>query len=78
MGSEIVIPTKAEQEMKLLARKSVVTLRDIKKDEILDFQKIGIKRPGNGLPPKMLDQIIGKKATKDLMKNELLEVGDYQ
>ena len=49
-----------------------------KKDEILDSQKIGIKRPGNGLPPKMIDQNIGKKATKDLMKNELLEVGDYQ
>lgn len=78
MGNSLVEPTKAEKEMKKIARKSIVILVDIKKNEILNSQKIGIKRPGDGLPPKMLDEIIGKKTTKDLMKNELLRIEDYE
>ena len=63
--------------MKKLARRSIVALTDIKKDDILDLQNIGIKRPGNGLPPKLFEEIIGKKTTRDLIKNELLKTGDY-
>ena len=77
MGSSTVEPTDAEQKMKKLARKSIVALTDIKKNEILDSQKIGIKRPGNGLPPKLFDELIGKKTTRDLIKNQLLKTGDY-
>jgi len=77
MGSGNVEPTDSELKMKTLARKSIVALTDIKKNEILNSQKIGIKRPGNGLPPKMFEEIIGKKTTRDLIKNELLKKGDY-
>ena len=78
MGSSTIEPTQAEQKMKKLARKSIVALTDIKKDEIINSEKIGIKRPGDGLPPKMLEQIIGKKATKDLTRNQLLKIGDFE
>jgi N,N'-diacetyllegionaminate synthase len=77
MGSGDLKPTNAEQKMKILARRSIVALTDIKKDDILDLQNIGIKRPGNGLPPKLFEEIIGKKTTRDLIKNELLKTGDY-
>jgi len=63
--------------MKKIARKSIVSLTNIKKNEIIDSKKIGIKRPGDGLPPKMLNEIIGKKATRDLIKNELLKTEDF-
>lgn len=77
MGNGNVEPTETEQQMKKIARKSIVVLRDIKKNEILDRKKIGIKRPGNGLPPNMFEKIIGKKTTRDLIKNELLKEEDY-
>ena len=77
MGSGDLKPTNAEQKMKILARRSIVALTDIKKDDILDLQNIGMKRPGNGLPPKLFEEIIGKKTTRDLIKNELLKTGDY-
>jgi sialic acid synthase SpsE len=77
MGSGDLKPTNAEQKMKILARRSIVALTDIKKDDILDLQNIGVKRPGNGLPPKLFEEIIGKKTTRDLIKNELLKTGDY-
>ena len=77
MGNGLVEPTIDEQKMKKLARKSIVVLTDIKKNEVIDSHKIGIKRPGTGLPPKMFDEIIGKRTTRDLMKNELLQTGDY-
>ena len=78
MGSTTVIPTLAEEDMKKLARKSIVILTDIKKGEVINAENIGLKRPGDGLPPKMFEQIIGKKSTKDLIKNQLLDLGDFE
>lgn len=78
MGSANVVPTEKEKEIRKIARKSIVTLKDIQKGEIFDLEKIGIKRPGEGLSPKLLENILGTKATRDLTKNELLKQGDFQ
>jgi sialic acid synthase SpsE len=78
MGNRAIKPTVGEQKMKQITRKSIVILENMEKDEIIDDKKIGIKRPGDGLPPKMFDQIMGKKATRNLIKNELLKDGDYE
>ena len=78
MGSSIVTPSRNEVKMKKLARRSIVTLTEIKRNEIIDSKKIGIKRPGTGLPPIMLDKILGTKATKNLMKNQLVQIGDFK
>lgn len=78
MGSSDMKPTIGEEEMKKIARKSVVTIQSIKQNQILDLSNIGIKRPGYGLPPIMLEKIIGKKAKKDLSKNHLLKMEDFE
>lgn len=77
LGSSIVAPTKSEQEMKNLARRSVVALKDIKNGELLTIDNIGLRRPGNGLPPSTFDKIVGLKATKNILKAGLIEFGDF-
>jgi N,N'-diacetyllegionaminate synthase len=76
MGSPIVRPTIAEREMRVLARRSVVALRDMKIGDICDEQNVGLRRPGNGLGPEMLDFILGGKITRDVRSGELLKFGD--
>jgi N-acetylneuraminate synthase/N,N'-diacetyllegionaminate synthase len=75
-GSPIVRPTAAELEMRVLARRSVVALRDIAPGERLDAGNLGPRRPGGGLPPAMLSQLTGLKATRVIRRGERLQLGD--
>lgn len=78
MGNPFVRPTKEEQEMRLVARRSVVALRDIPCGERLDSINIGMRRPGGGLAPDLIDKVIGLTATRNIKKGEKLVFGDMQ
>jgi N-acetylneuraminate synthase/N,N'-diacetyllegionaminate synthase len=79
LGTPFVRPTMGEQEMRLVARRSVVALRDIDKNEVLDRNNIGLRRPGDGLPPDMINKIFGLKASRAIKNSERISLGDmYQ
>lgn len=54
--------------------RSLYVAEDIKKGEMFTEQNVRSVRPGFGLHPKYLPEILGKKATKDLEKGERLEL----
>ena len=70
MGSNEILPTESEIKMKTIARRSIVALEDIDIGETLNEKNIGLRRPGDGLPPKMFEKLLGKKANKNY------EIGD--
>ena len=78
LGSSTVKPTNQEEKMKILARRSIFVIKDIDVGEKYTHTNLGLRRPGNGLPPKQLENIIGKKATKKILKGTLLRDGDYE
>ena len=78
LGDPAVKPTKQEKEMKVLARRSVFVLKDVKKGEVFNYENLGIRRPGNGLNPIEIEKIIGKKATKKITKGQILRKEDYE
>lgn len=78
IGSPFVRPTKTEQVMRLVARRSVVALRDIKFGEILDSANTGLRRPGGGLPPDMIENVLGLIAARDIKRGERLSLGDMR
>ena len=53
-----------------VARKSIVTQREIKQGEVFTDENLTTKRPGTGTSPMMWDEIIGKKALKSYKKDE--------
>jgi sialic acid synthase SpsE len=67
-----------EKEMRLIARRSVVAIEDIKKDALLNRINTGLKRPGDGLPPQMFDLILGMKANRNVKKGERISIGDVR
>ena len=77
LGSEEVQPTEKEEKMKILARRSVVALCDIKQGELFTQNNIGLRRPGNGLPAIMIEEMYGKKSTKKISKGDLLKIDDF-
>ena len=58
-------PTKSERANIVIARKSIVTIKKIKKGELFSQDNLAIKRPGNGMSPYLWDKVIGKKAKKN-------------
>ena len=76
MGSPHIKPTDAEQNMRILARRSITILSDINPGTPLTAINIGLRRPGNGLPPMFFNEIIGKKTSRALIKGQLLKWED--
>tara|TARA_R110000822_G_scaffold22617_1_gene70699 strand:+ start:10377 stop:11462 length:1086 start_codon:yes stop_codon:yes gene_type:complete len=64
--------TPSELSAKKFARRSVVTLRDIRQNEVFTTENIGCKRPGTGISPINYDNIIGKKAATNIESDKLL------
>jgi sialic acid synthase SpsE len=62
--------------MRLIARRSLIALNNIKCGEIFSTINIGVKRPGGGLPPIYIEKVIGLTATRDIKKGEKISIGD--
>lgn len=77
MGRPEVRPSAAETEMRTTARRSIVAIVDIAEGDGLDEGNIGLRRPGNGLPPAMLDDVLGRRATRAIARGSLLAPGDF-
>ena len=62
MGDGIKRCNKSEENIRKVARKSIVAGRDISKDEVITINNISFKRPEFGLKPKYVDLVVGKKS----------------
>jgi len=78
LGDDIKETLPCEENVKKLARKSIVALTNISQGTLLDYHNIGIKRPGTGIPPKIIENIIGKKAAHDISEDSLLTWNDFE
>ena len=56
-------------------RRSLYVVADVKAGEILTEDQVRSIRPGNGLAPKHLDDILGKPAARDLARGEPFDWG---
>ena len=60
LGEVFVGPTEAEKSS-ITFRRSLYIVKDLKAGDVLTKENVRAIRPGLGLPPKYLDQILGKK-----------------
>lgn len=74
LGDGIKRLTPSEAKNKFISRKSLVASRPIKIGEIFTLENLTAKRPGIGISPMRLDEILGKKAHRDFANDELIEL----
>ncbi|WP_026523442.1 N-acetylneuraminate synthase [Butyrivibrio sp. MB2005] len=74
LGTGIKEPTEAELKNRLVARKSIIAARDIKKGELLTEENLTTKRPGNGISPMKWNEVTGTSAIRDFAEDELIEI----
>ncbi len=66
MGDGVRKFSENEKEIKKIARKSIVINQDISKGTVLKREMLSIKRPGTGIAPKHINELVGKTVIKDL------------
>ena len=77
-GSSQKIVTESERKNKIVARKSIVAKKNIKKGEIFTIENITCKRPGNGISPMEWYNVLGKKAEQDFSTDELITTSEIK
>ncbi len=72
MGDGVKRPARSEAVTRRNNRKSVVATCDIPRGATIAADMVAIKRPGLGIPPKYLDEVIGRTARVDIPAEEAL------
>lgn len=72
LGTSSLHPTASEREMRVLARRSIVAVADILSGDALTDENLGLRRPGTGLAPYLWDEVVGKRAERDICEGEQL------
>jgi N,N'-diacetyllegionaminate synthase len=72
LGTGIKAPAACELPNLSVARKSVVAARSLPAGHQLTTEDLDIKRPGNGLAPKLLPVLIGHTLRAGLAKDEII------
>lgn len=58
--------------------KSVVAARDLAAGALLTADDLALKKPGTGLPARELENVIGRRARRALVRDEMLQADDLE
>lgn len=72
LGSSEKKPTNNELKIMRIVRKSIIANKYIPKGKKIEKEDLVIKRPGTGILPKKINEVVGKIAKRDIKKDELI------
>ena len=67
---------KSSEAANVKVRRSLYFVRDMERGQVISVEDVRSVRPGYGLPPKCLKDIIGKKVARDIAKNSPVKPSD--
>jgi N,N'-diacetyllegionaminate synthase len=76
LGDGVKAPAPCELKNIAIARKSVVAERDIAAGERVRRADVAVKRPGDGVPPRDLERVIGSTAVSTLKAGDVIRWED--
>lgn len=78
MGSKerIVFPEELEQRKNM--RRSIIAAREIPLGKVIEEADLYAKRPGTGISPDRMDEIIGRESARDIIADTLINIEDLQ
>ena len=77
MGDGVKRVLETEKKWRDAGRKSLYSARPIPKGQALTSLDIAMRRPGNGLHPHRLTDLMGRPAAKDIPADTLLDWNDF-
>jgi N-acetylneuraminate synthase len=73
LGDGRKVPAPEELANRTVARRSLVAVRPVRRGEHFTEDNLGVKRPGDGIPPIEYWSYLGRTAERDYAANEALE-----
>jgi len=77
-GRAVIEPSPGEQEARRSFRRSVVARVPIARGTTITRDMLHLKRPGTGLPPHRLEELVGRIAQRDIPENDQLCEADLR
>jgi N,N'-diacetyllegionaminate synthase len=74
LGDGVKRPSPSEAKNIPIVRKSLVAVRSIREGEPFTRENLGVKRPGTGVSPMRLEEVLGRFAKRDFQPDELIEL----
>lgn len=74
LGDGVKQPAESEKKNMAIARKSIIAKTYIKSGDIFTEDNLTVKRPGNGISPMRWYDVIGKVASRNFEKDELIDL----
>jgi len=78
LGSTNKAPTESELPVRQLVRRSVTVDQNIKAGQLITKEDVVLMRPGTGILPKQLNDVIGMTAARDIQAGETLNWSDIK
>jgi sialic acid synthase SpsE len=78
LGDGIKGPTKAELAVREVVRRSVTLRRAVRSGTVISNEDLILLRPGGGILPREMKQVIGKVAGRDLAAGQTLRWTDLE
>ncbi|MCP5105628.1 MAG: hypothetical protein GY950_19735 [bacterium] len=72
MGTYKRVLSQSELNARTATRRSFTARTPIRKGEVLTHENIKLTRPGTGIHPKYVDRVLGRKAGKNIEKEEII------
>ena len=72
--------TVSEDELvkRLEMRRSIVASRDLEKNTIIKLEDLSFKRPGTGIPPDRVSEIVGKRLLTNIEADYIIKINDLE
>ena len=77
LGINVKEVQKSEKHTRIIQRRSVYSIKEIKKGELFSDENIKCLRPANGLSADKFAQIINKKAKRTIKSYSLIKKTDF-
>jgi N-acetylneuraminate synthase len=77
-GNGIKMPAASEQTTRINNRKSIVSARSLHAGHRITLEDLAIKRPGYGIAPRYLEQLVGREVCRALEEDDLIAWGDLK
>jgi N,N'-diacetyllegionaminate synthase len=72
LGTGVKRPVPSEENMRSETRKSVIARTALRPGEVITKDKIIVKRPGTGVPPKLAHLVVGRRAKQAIQVDEVI------
>jgi N-acetylneuraminate synthase len=68
--------TEAEQDKRTKFRRSLVARRALGRDHVITEDDLDAKRPGTGISPNEISYVLGRKLTRDITEDQVIDWKD--